>query len=81
MVVILEFFRQSPGVEGRINLATDTRNIKTADVAVAYARGAINNVIFNGRMADGCAIKSQKGMLICEVRRNAHRPEWRASPR
>ena len=62
-----------PGDENRVSLATETRSLKTADVAVSYARGAINNVVFNGIMADGCSIRNHRGVLICEVRRDADR--------
>ncbi|WP_156824866.1 hypothetical protein [Methylocystis rosea] len=73
MIVTLEFFRESPG-ECRVSISIEKINIKGADVAVKYARGAIDNTVFNGKMADGCLIKSEKGVLICVVKRNAHRP-------
>jgi hypothetical protein len=72
--IIFEFFRESPDNE-RISLATEKRNIRTADTAVSYARGALNNVLFNGEMADVCSIRTQKGLLICEVRSAARRPQ------
>jgi hypothetical protein len=69
MIYIFEFFRLSPSGGGRVRLATETRDIRTAEAAWMYARGAIANVHFNGSMADGCIIRSQKGMVVCEVKR------------
>ena len=71
MIVVLEFFRQSPGDQRRVIVATEERNFETAKVAVLYPLGGINNVIFNGKRADGCLIKNKKGVLICEVRSDA----------
>jgi hypothetical protein len=47
--------------------------LKTADLARAYARGAMENVLFDGRAAHSCCITDQTGSLICEVKRDADR--------
>ncbi|AZG78952.1 hypothetical protein [Methylocystis rosea] len=70
MIVILEFFRQAPRDENRVIVATEERTFETIQVAVSYALGSINNVIFNGKRADGCLIKSRQGAPIFEVRRD-----------
>ncbi len=47
--------------------------MKTAALAIAYARGAIGNVSFNGKVADGCLVKTKIGTVICEVTRGPNR--------
>ncbi|MGJ0507780.1 MAG: hypothetical protein ACR652_11805 [Methylocystis sp.] len=54
MIVILEFFRRSEDEGARVQLAIEKRDLKTAELAISYARGAVGNVTFNGKVADGC---------------------------
>jgi hypothetical protein len=74
VIYVLEFFHLPQGGEPHTALAIEKRRIKTHDQAVSYARGAIDNVVFDGKRADGCLIKDQMGSLISEVKREARRP-------
>ncbi len=73
MIVILEFFRRSEDDDARIQIATKELDMKTAELAIFYARGAIGNVSFDGKVADGCLVKSTTGAVICEVTRSPGR--------
>lgn len=69
MIVILEFYRRLPGESDPVVLATERRHFETPKVAMLYAQGALNNVVFEGVAADGCLVKTARGALICELAR------------
>ena len=72
VIYLLEFYHHPPeDGANRIQLATEKRRLKTADIARSYARGAMENVVFDGKAAHSCRIKDQAGALICEVKREA----------
>jgi hypothetical protein len=71
VIYLLEFYHHPPERSGdRMQLATEKRRLKTANLARTYARGAMENVLFDGKVAHGCCIKDQAGSLICEVKRD-----------
>lgn len=69
VIVILEFYRRLPGESAPVVLATEKRHFETPAVAVLYAQGALNNVVFEGVAADRCLVKTRRGALICELSR------------
>lgn len=74
MIYVLEFYHHPPDDGGGpIQLTIETRAFKSADLARSYARGAMQNLLFDGREAHSCHIKDQAGALICEVKRDADR--------
>jgi len=75
VIYLLEFYHHPPenGVN-RIQLTTEKRRLKSPDLARAYARGAMENVLFDGKAAHSCRIKDQAGTLICEVKSDADKP-------
>lgn len=74
VIYVPEFFHLLHGDGGRVRLATEKQRIKTKDHAVSYVHAAMENGVFDGLSADGCLIKDQAGALICEVKRDTHRP-------
>ena len=74
MIYLLEFYHRPPERgEGLVKLTTEKRRLKTSDLARSYARGAMEEVLFDGKRAQSCLIKDQAGALICEVKHEADR--------
>jgi len=67
VIVIFEFFCRARCENDPVIIATERRHFETVDVAILYAQGALNNVVFEGMAADGCVVKTRHGALICEI--------------
>ena len=75
MIFFLEFYHQPQQDDvSRIRLAIQKLELGTAERAQSYARGAIENVVFDGRMAHSCCVRDHAGALICVVTSHVVKP-------
>ena len=68
----LEFYHHpQQGDENRIRLSIQKLRLETVDEAKSFARGALENLVFDGRIAHSCSIRASTGALIFELKRES----------
>ena len=66
----LEFYHHpQQGDENHVRLSIQKLHLETVDEAKSYARGALENLVFDGRIAHSCSIRASTGALIFELKR------------
>ena len=71
-VFFLEFYHHpQQGDENRVRLSIQKLHLGTVDEAKSYARGALENLVFDGRIAHSCRIRASTGTLLLELKRES----------